>query len=233
MYSFRYLINLRTDRQGCVAPAGSGHVEAAGDQVPNERSDLAVRKSLAVIGELEEPGEHVVGRAAVGELRGASFDLLVDSDLSIIAEVIIPIAHYLIGAPGAKFEDVSIVESHPVALAQCELFFHAHPKLRRIATEDTAGSVRSVTAAGDRGRAAIASRRAARTYDGVILREHLEDNRENYTRFLLLSPSNGSPENANKLSLVFELDHKPGALLHACKAQTSASQGCCNVEAAT
>lgn len=144
-----------------------------------------------------------------------SFDLLVDSDLSIIGEVIIPIAHYLIGASGAKFEDVAIVESHPVALAQCERFFRAHPKLRRIATEDTAGSVRSVTAAGDHGRAAIASRRAARTYDGVILQEHLEDNRENYTRFLLLAPANGSPADANKLSLVFELDHKPGALLRA------------------
>lgn len=145
-----------------------------------------------------------------------SYDLLVESrDLHIIGEVIIPIVHNLIGAKGANFEDIAIVESHPVALAQCELFFGAHPRLKRIATQDTAGSVRDVTTAGDTSRAAIASRRAAQTYGGVILREHLEDNRENYTRFLLLSNNGSAMGVANKLSLVFELDHRPGALLRA------------------
>lgn len=143
-----------------------------------------------------------------------SFDLLVDSKLNILAEVIIPIVHNLIAAPGAKFEEISVVESHPVALAQCERFFSEHPRLKRIATEDTAGSVRDVVRSGDRTRAAIASRRAAETYGGAILREHLEDNRENYTRFLLLSESEASVENADKLSLVFQLDHRPGALYH-------------------
>jgi len=144
-----------------------------------------------------------------------SFDLLVDSGLNIVGEVIIPIAHNLIGPPGASFDDVAVVESHAVALAQCEQFFSAHPWLKRIATEDTAGSVREVVRAGDRARAAIAGRRAAQIYGGAILREHLEDNRENYTRFLLLSASSAAPENADKLSLVFELDHRPGALLRA------------------
>jgi prephenate dehydratase len=144
-----------------------------------------------------------------------SLDLLVESRLNILAEVIIPIAHNLIAAPGARFEDISVVESHPVALAQCEQFFSAHPKLKRIATEDTAGSVREVVKSGDRSRAAIAGRRASEIYGGAILREHLEDNRENYTRFLLLSESSAVPENANKLSLVFQLDHRPGALYHA------------------
>jgi prephenate dehydratase len=143
-----------------------------------------------------------------------SFDLLVDSKLNILAEVIIPIVHNLIAAPGARFEEIGIVESHPVALAQCEHFFGAHPRLKRIATEDTAGSVRDVVRSGDRTRAAIASRRAAELYGGAILREHLEDNRENYTRFLLLSESAESAENADKLSLVFQLDHRPGALYH-------------------
>ncbi len=149
-----------------------------------------------------------------------SFDLLVDSDLSILAEEIIPIAHNLIGVPGAKFEDVAVVESHPVALAQCEKFFSAHPRLKRIATEDTAGSVREVIRAGDKSRAAIAGKLAAKIYSGAILQEHLEDNRENYTRFLLLATASNdgsqqSPENADKLSLVFQLDHRPGALFHA------------------
>jgi prephenate dehydratase len=144
-----------------------------------------------------------------------SFDLLVDSKLNILAEVVIPIAHNLIAAPGAKFEELAVVESHPVALAQCEQFFSANPRLRRVVTEDTAGSVRAVVRSGDRTRAAIAGRRAAEIYGGAILREHLEDNSENYTRFLLLSPSSDAAENADKLSLVFQLDHRPGALYHA------------------
>ena len=123
--------------------------------------------------------------------------------------------HNLIGPPGARFDEMTVVESHPVALAQCEQFFSEHPRLKRIATEDTAGSVREVVLAGDPTRAAIAGRRAAEIYGGVILREHLEDNRENYTRFWLLSPSQSEPEDADKLSLFFQLDHRPGALLHA------------------
>lgn len=144
-----------------------------------------------------------------------SFDLLVGSNLNIIAEVIIPIAHNLIGPPGSRFDQLRIVESHPVALAQCEHFFSEHPRLKRIATEDTAGSVREVVFAADHTRAAIAGRRAAEIYGGTILRDHLEDNSENYTRFWLLSPSQAAPEGADKLSLFFQLDHRPGALLHA------------------
>src|SRR5580704_3496274 len=144
-----------------------------------------------------------------------TFDLLVESRLSIIAEEIIPIVHNLIGVPGASFEQVTTVESHPVALAQCEEFFRAHPLLKRIATEDTAGSAREIVGAGDPTRAAIASRRAAEIYGGKILRERLEDNTENYTRFLLLGPSSKASDAANKLSVVFQAAHRPGALFHA------------------
>jgi prephenate dehydratase len=145
-----------------------------------------------------------------------SFDLLVESALTIVGEVIIRVEHNLIGPPGGRLEEVAIVESHPVALAQCEEFFSARPFLKRIATDDTAGSVREIVQAGDRTRAAIASKRAAEIYGGQILREHLEDDPENYTRFLLLAPATeASPEKADKLSLVFRLAHLPGALYHA------------------
>jgi len=150
-----------------------------------------------------------------------SFDLLVESGLHIVGEVIIPIVHNLIGVPRATPERIASVESHPVALAQCEQFFIAHPQLKRIPAEDTAGSVREVMRAADPTRAAIASRRAAELYEGVILLEHLEDDRENYTRFFLLAPSAAQPQDLgaasapDKISLVFQLAHKPGALHHA------------------
>jgi prephenate dehydratase len=141
-----------------------------------------------------------------------SYDLLIASGLHIQAEVVIPIVHNLIGPPGAKLERVTQVSSHPVALAQCERFFASHPSIKRVAADDTAGSVHDVMQAGDSTRAAIASRRAASVYGGTILREHLEDHPENYTRFLLLAPSDDVPEEADKLSLVLHLAHKPGSL---------------------
>ena len=141
-----------------------------------------------------------------------SYDLLVASDLHIQAEVVIPIVHNLIGIPGATFEGITQVSSHPVALAQCERFFASHPAIKRVAADDTAGSVRDIMEAGDPAKAAIASSRAASVYGAIILREHLEDHLENYTRFLLLTPSAEVPENADKLSLVLLLAHKPGSL---------------------
>ncbi len=145
----------------------------------------------------------------------ACFDLLLDSRLYISGEVIIPINHYLIGCAGASLEGLATVESHPVALDQCRRFLAANPQIRRIAAEDTAGSVARIVAQGDQTRAAIAGKRAAEQYGGVILRNHLEDSSENYTRFLLLTPSAEFPERADKLSLVIELPHQPGALHNA------------------
>ena len=123
-----------------------------------------------------------------------SFDLLVASDLHIVGEVIIPIVHNLIGLPGAALDRITSVESHPVALAQCEQFFIMHPRLKRIPAEDTAGSVREIIRVADPTRAAIASERAAGLHGAQILQEHLEDDRENYTRFFLLAPSAAQPE---------------------------------------
>jgi prephenate dehydratase len=141
-----------------------------------------------------------------------SYDLLIASGLHIQAEVVIPIVHNLIGVPGAAFEQITQVSSHPVALAQCERFFASHPAIKRVTADDTAGSVQEVLRAGDATKAAIASRRAAAVYGGVILREHLEDHPENYTRFLLLAPSAEVADDADKLSLVLYLAHKPGSL---------------------
>jgi len=142
-----------------------------------------------------------------------TYDLLLESRLTITAEVIHPISHNLVGCPGATIESVRAVESHPVALAQCERFFAANPHVRRVPSDDTAASVRRVVERGDPTRAAIAGARAARLYGGITLRARLEDHRENYTRFLLLAPSPPqSDERADKLSLVVRLRHRPGAL---------------------
>ncbi len=140
------------------------------------------------------------------------YDLLLHSSLNIIAEIILPISHYLVAAPNATFETIKTVESHPVALAQCERFFAAHPDLKGVAADDTAGSVRRVVESGDTARAAIGGKRTADIYGGKIIREHIEDHLENYTRFVLLSPKQNESERGSKISLIVRLKHQPGAL---------------------
>jgi prephenate dehydratase len=115
-------------------------------------------------------------------------DLLMESNLAIVAETILPIEHHLIGCPGSSLSDIRSVASHPMALAQCERFFAAHPDLKRIPAEDTAGSVREVLAKGDKSAAAIAGRRAAEIYAGIILASDIQDGAANFTRFVLLVP---------------------------------------------
>src|SRR5262249_9404471 len=118
----------------------------------------------------------------------------------------------------------------------------AHPQWKRVPSEDTAGSVREAIAAGDKSRAAIAGHRAAEHYRAVILAERIQDNAENFTRFVLLVPAQGDdptnlvfaspgtsdvmvelfvrradqpPSQMLKMSLALRLAHRPGALLAA------------------
>jgi prephenate dehydratase len=145
------------------------------------------------------------------------FDLLLESELAIVRETILPIEMQLIALPGASLHDIRSVASHPMALAQCERFFAAHPTWKRVPAEDTAGSVREMISVGDKSRAAIAGRRAAEHYRGVILAERIQDNAENFTRFVLLVPAKEAPAwvagEARKTSLAMRLAHRPGALL--------------------
>src|SRR5580698_2033125 len=92
------------------------------------------------------------------------YDLLLESPLEICGETILPIEHHLMGCPGTTFAEIRAVASHPVALAQCERFFEAHPRLKRVPAEDTAGSVREMMGTGDKSCAAIAGRPAAGRY---------------------------------------------------------------------
>lgn len=145
------------------------------------------------------------------------YDLLLQSPLEICGETILPIEHHLMGCPGAKFEEIRSVASHPMALAQCERFFEAHSELKRVPAEDTAGSVREMMGRGDKTAAAIAGRRATAHYGAIILREGIQDNAENFTRFVLLLPPGEAKKyhavDARKMSLAMRLAHRPGALL--------------------
>ena len=118
---------------------------------------------------------------------GPAVDLLQRSSLVALDELELQIEQHLIACPSATFDQIKIVQSHPVALAQCKRFFANHPQLKPITADDTAGSVAEVIKRGDVTHAAIAGRRAAELYGASIIRESIQDRPENFTRFVLLS----------------------------------------------
>ncbi|MDE3200933.1 MAG: prephenate dehydratase [Acidobacteriota bacterium] len=148
------------------------------------------------------------------------FDLLLTHDVTVVAETRLRIRHNLIVIYGTRAADVVRVFSHPVALAQCKQFLAAHPNMEPFAFYDTAGSVKQLVEIGDRQAAAIASEAAARTYGAKILHANIEDNSENYTRFFLVKRAEDAVPDpaANKVSLAFSVENRPGSLVAALNA---------------
>jgi len=142
-----------------------------------------------------------------------NYDRLRSRPFHIVAETQLRIRHCLVARPGASLKGIRQVASHPVALAQCRDFFAQRPQLEAVPAYDTAGSVMDLLRDGPVTRAAIASRLAADTYGGDILMEGIEDDPQNYTRFLLLAREPGPPPGAGaKTTVVFTLANAPGAL---------------------
>jgi prephenate dehydratase len=143
------------------------------------------------------------------------YDLLLAREVHIQQEFRLRIRHNLIAAPGVKLKDVKRVYSHPIALDQCREFFRKHPHASAVPFYDTAGSVKHVIASGLRDAAAIAGKQAAAEYNGEILLSGLEDDKQNFTRFVLISKSAKKIKGANKTSVCFSLKNMPGVLFKA------------------
>jgi len=145
----------------------------------------------------------------------ATYDALAQSrDVWVVGETTLPIHHCLLAVPGAPLDDVRVVESHPVALAQCGRFLDSHQWLTARAAYDTAGAALEVSIARELERAAIAGRGAAERFGLVVLAADIEDRPDNQTRFLALSrtpaePSSGLPV---KTAIMATTPNTPGAL---------------------
>lgn len=150
-----------------------------------------------------------------------NYDHLLRFDLPIVAETSVRIVHNLIALPGARFGSLRRVFSHPVALNQCLEFFRNNPQLERVPFYDTAGSVKMLAEEKPEATAAIASALAAKLYGCRILKRSIEDDRQNFTRFVLLQrqpqPDAPAPK-GYKTSLVFTTRNVSGALFRALSA---------------
>ena len=120
-----------------------------------------------------------------------NYDRLEGSSLHIVGESQLRIRQCLIARPGASLASIRRVASHPVALAQCRRFFAERPQIEPIPAYDTAGSVQDLLRDGAASHAAIAGALAARLYGGQVLLEGIEDDPQNFTRFLVLAREPG------------------------------------------
>ncbi len=143
-----------------------------------------------------------------------NYDLLLRHDLHIVGEYSLRVRHCLIALPGVQIADIQRAISHPQALGQCAGYLRSH-HIKAETVYDTAGSVKMLKESGARDTAAIASRRAAELYGMQILEEGIEDNPENYTRFLAIQHEPVEPTGESKTSIVFTLKNQPGALFKA------------------
>ena len=171
-----------------------------------QRLFMAVTKGAADYGVL------AIENSLAGSILG-NYSLLHDYPVSIIGEAYLPIQQNLLALPGQTLADVRIVRSHPMALLQCSNFLEEHPHMQAIEAADTAESAREIRENNLGGVAAVASRAAAARYGLDILEECIENYKDNYTRFLVISrhPLADLSE-ANKASVNFRLHHQAGEL---------------------
>jgi len=166
-----------------------------------------------------EAGEAELGVVPVENTTAGSinqtYDLLLESDLHVVGEIVHRVEHCLLAPKGTTLKDLHAVKSHPQALAQCDGFL-ARMRLTPIPVFDTAGAAKELAEHPEPGLAAIASRRAAELYGLEVLAENIEDYPHNYTRFFVIGhkePPRG--QGPYKTSIVFAVRHRPGGLLEA------------------
>ena len=143
-----------------------------------------------------------------------NYDLLVEYDNCIVGEQIIPIDHCLLGTKGSKLSDIEQVYSHPQALMQCGRYLDEHRNWEKHSFKNTAMAAKKVKEDGLLRQAAIASRLTADIYRLDILDEHIQDNSNNCTKFVIVTGRKIFLKNAGKISICFEIPHESGSLYH-------------------
>lgn len=142
-----------------------------------------------------------------------NYKLLQQSNLKIVGEVYLPIVQNLIAFPGTKIEDIEEVHSHPMAIYQCYDYLNTLKDVKLIETDDTAASVKRVKENNWRNKAAISSELSSIIYGMEILEASIETNKQNYTRFLILSKTEvAKTKDTDKASIYFSLDNIKGSL---------------------
>lgn len=140
------------------------------------------------------------------------YDLLVKCGFYIVGEECIKIEHYLLGVKGANFGDIEEIYSHTQGFEQCRGFLNYYSQIKQIPYHNTAISAKLISDLNDKTKAAIASKRAAEIYGLDILRERINDKKDNCTKFIIIGKKLEVTKECNKVSVVFSLEDEAGTL---------------------
>lgn len=200
---------------------GSFHDIAARQYFNGEQVQLICCATFEQVFENIKRDPTVIGMMAIENTIAGSllhnYELLRDSGDTIVGEHKLHIQHCICCLPDDGWDTINEVHSHPVALMQCRNFIANHPDIKSVEAEDTAGSAKYIAEHKCHGWAAICNSDAARHYGLKVLEDSIEDNKHNYTRFLVLTNPNKADflrplEKTDKSSLVFSLPHEEGSL---------------------
>ena len=200
---------------------GSFHDIAAHDYFKGEQVQLICCATFEQVYEAVRRDPTVIAMAAIENTIAGSllhnYELLRDSGTTVVGEYKLHISHCICCLPDDSWETITEVHSHPVALMQTRHYLERHPELRVVEAEDTAGAACMISEGQHHGWAAICHADAARLYGLKVLENGIEDNKHNFTRFLVCSAPQKADmlrplTAANKSSLVFSLPHEEGSL---------------------
>lgn len=200
---------------------GSFHDIAAHQYFANDEIELICCNTFeGIFREMRDDYSRLGLMAIENTIAGSllhNYELLRESGMTIIGEHKLHIEHSIMCLPEDDWDTITEVNSHPVALMQCRNFLSQHPSMKLVEVEDTAGAAEMISRKQLRGHAAICHAGAAPLYGMKVLENRIEDNKHNYTRFLLLSDpwtadKQRDVHKTNKSSIVFALPHEEGSL---------------------
>ena len=202
-------------RIACFGEHGA-YTEQAMEEVFGKNITAINRESFREVMEMVANGEAKYGvlpieNSSTGGITDV-YDMLLDYDVTVVAEHVVKVEQALMGIKGTKLEDIGTVYSHPQGILQCSKFLEKHPQIVAKTFASTSGSARKVAEEGDKTQAAIASKRAAEIFGLDVIQESINFEKNNYTRFIVISNQKIFLSNANKISLSFEIKHEAGAL---------------------
>ncbi len=202
---------------------GSFHDIAAHQFFANEEIELICCETFEELFDTMKKDSSLLAMMAIENTIAGSllhnYELLRASNLTIVGEHKLHIEHSLLCLPDEDINDIREINSHPVALMQCRDFLKQFRYCKIVEADDTAGAAEAISRLGLKGHAAICSKFAAPIYHMKVLREAIEDNKHNFTRFLCLcDPWNADAirrtRQINKSSIVFSVPHEKGELSH-------------------
>lgn len=200
---------------------GSFHDVASHRYFEDEEIELICCDTFEKVFEEMKKDSNVIALVAIENTIAGSllhnYELLRESGMQIVGEHKLRISHSIMCLPEEDWDDITEVNSHPVALMQCRDFLKKHPDFKIVETDDTAGSAKNISQKNLKGHAAICSKFAAPLYGMKILEEEIETNKHNFTRFLVIADpwqaeELSTPSKSNKASIVFSLPHNEGSL---------------------